>query len=125
MNRQNTIYYRFKSEKRKYTLTFEQTELSIGDIKKSIIKRRNMEKFPEKFELIILDEKSNDRFNDDNVKIEPLRTLLIERVPWYKLNKNSQFREILGDQTDFLHFRNNNVIDTRKIETHGNNLITS
>ena len=125
MNRQNTIYYRFKSEKRKYTLTFEQTELSIGDIKKSIIKRRNMEKFPEKFELIILDEKSNDRFNDDNVKIEPLRTLLIERVPWYKLNKNSQFREILCDQTDFLHFRNNNVIDTRKIETHGNNLITS
>ncbi len=114
MNRQNTIYYRFKSEKRKYTLNFEQTEISIGDIKKLIIRRRNMEKYPEKFELIIMDERTNDRFPDE-VKIEPLRTLLIERVPFYKLNPS--FREFICDSTDIPNFNTNTFLEQKKIDS--------
>ena len=61
MNRSNTIYYRFKSEKKKYSINFDTTEISIGDIKKEIIKRRNMEKVPERFELIFYNEKLFER----------------------------------------------------------------
>ena len=38
----NTIYYRFSCENKKYNINFDTTEISIGDIKKEIIKRRNM-----------------------------------------------------------------------------------
>ena len=76
MNRANTIYYRFKSEKKKYSINFDTTEISIGDIKKDIIRRRSMEKVPERFELIFYNE-NNDEIRDDNIKINPLQMLCI------------------------------------------------
>ena len=95
MNQPKTIFYRFKSEKRKYSFTFEEPDACISDIKRFIIKSRNLEKFPENFELIFIDEKTNYQIDDENTKIEPFSTLLIDRIPWYKL-KNSKIK-ILKD----------------------------
>ena len=97
MNRSNTIYYRFKSEKKKYSINFDTTEISIGDIKKEIIKRRNMEKVPERFELIFYNE-NNEEIRDENVKINPLQMLCIKRIPFYKLSSN--FVETIIDPSD-------------------------
>ena len=55
MNR-NTIYYQFLSENKKYCINFNTTEISIGDIKKEISRRRNMERAPDKFELLFYDD---------------------------------------------------------------------
>ena len=68
MNQPKTIFYRFKSEKRKYSFTFEEPDACISDIKRFIIKSRNLEKFPENFELIFIDEKTNYQIDDDLVK---------------------------------------------------------
>ena len=45
----NFIYFQFRSEKQEYKINFETTEISLFDIKRKIIERRNMTKFPEKF----------------------------------------------------------------------------
>ena len=55
----NTIWYRFYSEKDSYEIHFNTTEMSIGDIKKEIIQRRNMYKFPENFDLLFYDEENS------------------------------------------------------------------
>ena len=68
MNRSNTIYYKFKSEKKKYSINYDTTEISIADIKNEIVKRRNMEKVPEKFELIFYDENMSE-IKDHNLSI--------------------------------------------------------
>jgi hypothetical protein len=102
MNRSNTIYYKFKSEKKKYSINFDMTEISIGDIKKEIIRRRNMEKVPEKFELIFYDENGNE-IRDENYKIEPLKLLTIRRIPWYKLTNN--FIERIRDPAEISSLR--------------------
>jgi hypothetical protein len=112
MNRSNTIYYKFKSEKKKYSINFDTTEISIGDIKKEIIKRRNMEKVPEKFELIFYDENNNE-IRDENFKIEPLKLLIIRRIPWYKLTNT--FMDKIRDPTEISSLRFSDfVITTRK-----------
>lgn len=97
MNRLNTIYYRFQSEKKKYSINFNTTEISIGDIKKEIIRRRNLEKVPEKIELIFFNE-NNEEIKDDNVKINPLQLLCIKRIPSYKTFSN--FVELIRDPSD-------------------------
>lgn len=97
MNRLNTIYYRFQSEKKKYSINFNTTEISIGDIKKEIVRRRNLEKVPEKIELIFYNE-NNEEIRDDNIKINPLQMLCIKRIPSYKTFAN--FVEIVRDPSD-------------------------
>ena len=91
----NTIYYRFSCENKKYNINFDTTEISIGDIKKEIIKRRNMnDKCPEKFELIFYKE-NNEQITSDNFKVEPLQKLIIKRFPSYRLS--SQFIKEVTD----------------------------
>jgi hypothetical protein len=91
----NTIFYRFKSEKRKYPLSFEQQNLTVSDLRKLIIKNRNLDQFPETFELVISNEKSNECL-EDNVKILPNQSLIIDRIPWYKL-KNYKLNDLILD----------------------------
>ena len=81
----NTIYYRFSCEKKNYNINFDTTEISIGDIKKEIIKRRNMnDKCPEKFELIFYKE-NNEQITSDNYKVGPLQKLIIKNfILWQK-----------------------------------------
>jgi hypothetical protein len=113
MNRLNTIYYKFISEKKKYSINFSTTEISIADVKFEIIKRRNMDKVPEKFELIIFDENSNE-IRDENYKVEPLRLLIIRRIPWYKLS--STFVEKIKDPSEISSLRFSDfVVSSRKI----------
>jgi hypothetical protein len=113
MNRLNTIYYKFISEKKKYSINFSTTEISIADVKSEIIKRRNMDKVPEKFELIIFDENNNE-IRDENYKVEPLRLLIIRRIPWYKLS--STFVEKIRDPSEISSLRFSDfVVSTRKI----------
>ena len=57
-NQKNSIWYRFQSEKDSYWLVFGTTCISIKDIRQNIIRRRNMIKYPEKFDLIIYDEEN-------------------------------------------------------------------
>lgn len=102
MNRFNTIYYKFLSEKKKYSINFDTTEISIGDLKKEIIRKRSMEKVPEKFELIFYDE-NNSEIRDENYKVEPLKLLLVKRVPLYKLS--STFIETINDPTEISSLR--------------------
>ena len=119
MNRYNTIYYKFKSEKKKYSINFDTTEISIGDIKKEIIKRRNMEKVPEKFELIFYDENENE-IRDDNHKVEPLKLLVIKRIPWYKLT--TSFVESVRDPKEIssLRFSEFGTVARKNPATHVN-----
>lgn len=115
MNRSNTIYYRFKSEKKKFSINFDTTEISIGDIKKEIIRRRNMEKAPEKFELLCFDENNNE-IRDENYKIEPLKLLMIKRIPWYKLSNT--FVESIRDPNEISSMRFSDfAVNTKKITT--------
>lgn len=95
----NTIYYQFLSENKRYSINFDTTEISIGDIKREISRRRNMEKAPEKFELLFYDD-TNTEIRDENYKVEPLKTLVIKRIPSYKLNP--QFIEFITDPSDIL-----------------------
>lgn len=111
MNRSNTIYYRFKSEKKKYSINFDTTEISIADIKKEIIKRRNMEKVPEKFELIFYDENNNE-LRDENYKVEPLKLLNIKRIPWYKLSNT--FIEVIHDPSEISSLRFSDFVITAR-----------
>ena len=113
----NTLFYRFKSEKKSYPISFETTEISIGDIKKLITKRRGLEKCPESCELLIFDDKTNEEYKNDNKKINPLKTLIIQRIPSYLLNP--QFTPILRnenqirrktEQQQVLNNLNSNVI---------------
>lgn len=97
MNRLNTIYYRFQSEKKKYSINFNTTEISIGDIKKEVVRRRNLEKVPEKIELIFYNE-NNEEIRDDNIKINPLQMLCIKRIPSYKTFSN--FVDTVRDPSD-------------------------
>ena len=90
----NTIYYRFSCENKKYKINFDTTEISIGDIKKEIIQRRNMsDKRPEDFKLIFYDEKKNEIKNDD-YKVGPLTKLTIKRFPLYKFEDNKFIKDI-------------------------------
>src|SRR5574343_4685 len=111
MNRLNTIYYKFKSEKKKYSINFETTELSIGDIKKIIIKRRNLEK-PESV-LIFYDENMNRINGDDNFKIEPLRLLIIKRLPSDKTTKT--YTDMMDDQRDIITGKVSNDLPAKPI----------
>jgi len=122
MNRLNTIYYRFQSEKKKYSINFNTTEISIGDIKKEIVRRRNLEKVPEKIELIFYNE-NNEEIRDDNIKINPLQMLCIKRIPSYKTFSN--FVEIVRDPSDIssskfgdMNFHMQNKTEKNTIHTY-------
>ena len=99
----NSIYYRFLSEKKKFTINFDTNEISIADIKKEIKTRRNIEKVPENFELLIFNENTADELRDDNIKINPLQMLIIKRIPHYKLSAN--FMEIITDPSEISSMR--------------------
>jgi hypothetical protein len=111
MNRSNTIYYKFKSEKKKYSINFDLAEISIADIKKEIIRRRNMEKVPEKFELLFFDENNNE-IRDENYKIEPLKLLFIKRIPWYKLSNT--FVDKIRDPSEISSLRFSDFVVTAR-----------
>lgn len=93
----NIIYYRFKSEKRKYPLLFLQPYLTVSELRKLIIKNRNLDQFPETFQLVITNEKSNECL-EETVKILPNESLIIDRIPWYKL-KNYKLHDLFFDNT--------------------------
>lgn len=93
----NAIYYRFYSEKDFYEIRFNTTEMSIGDIKKEIIQRRNMYKCPEPFDLIFLDEE-NSMVIEDKDLVKPMKHLIIKRYPHYK--KETNFVQIVRDPRD-------------------------
>ena len=93
----NTIWYRFYSEKDSYQIPFNTTEISIGDIKKEIEKRRNMYKFPENFDLIFYDEENFSEIGDKDL-VKPMKHLIIKRFPQYKRENN--FVQIVRDPHD-------------------------
>jgi len=93
----NAIYYRFYSEKDFYEIRFNTTEMSIGDIKKEIIQRRNMYKCPEPFDLIFLDEENSTIIEDKDL-VKPMKHLIIKRYPHYK--KETNFVQIVRDPRD-------------------------
>ena len=86
----NTIWYRFYSEKDSYQIPFNTTEISIGDIKKEIEKRRNMYKFPENFDLLFFDEENSKPIGDKDL-IKPMQHLIIKRFPHYKRDNFVQY----------------------------------
>ena len=93
----NAIWYRFYSEKDSYEIRFDTTEMSIGDIKKKIIQRRNMLKFPENFDLIFCDEENLMKLEDKDL-VKPMKHLIIKRFPHYKNEDN--FVPIVKDPKD-------------------------
>ena len=94
----NSVYYRFSSEKKRFCINFNTTEISLLDITKEIIRRRNMKGAPEEFEFLFYDE-NKELIEDKNKKIKPLKLLTIKRVPKYKVD-NSGFVEIIRDPKD-------------------------
>lgn len=107
----NFIYYQFKSEKQEFKIDFETTEISIFDIKRKIVERRNMNKFPEKFELLFYDQDMtliNKDSKDDNIKIQPHTKLFVKRVPYYMLSQT--FKEVIYDIKDKDEF---NTVNSR------------
>ena len=93
----NAIWYRFYSEKDSYEIRFDTTEMSIGDIKKKIIQRRNMLKYPENFDLIFCDEENLMELEDKDL-VKPMKHLIIKRFPHYKRENN--FVQIVRDPRD-------------------------
>ena len=93
----NAIWYRFYSEKDSYEIRFNTTEMSIGDIKKEIINRRNMLKYPENFDLIFYDEETSAEIEDKDL-VKPMKHLIIKRFPHYKRENN--FVQIVRDPRD-------------------------
>ena len=93
----NTIWYRFYSEKDSYEIHFNTTEMSIGDIKKEIIQRRNMYKFPENFDLLFYDEENSMEIEDKDL-VKPMKHIIIKRLPHYKRENN--FVQIVRDPHD-------------------------
>ena len=95
----NAIWYRFYSEKDSYEIRFDTTEMSIGDIKKKIIQRRNMLKYPENFDLIFCDEENSKELEDKDL-VKPMKHLIIKRFPHYKRENN--FVQLVRDPRDIL-----------------------
>ena len=91
----NFIKFQFLSEKQEYKIDFDTTELSLNDVKSRIIEKRNMKKFPEKFELLFFDENFLS-VKEENIK--PYKKLFIKRIPYYKQHTN--FKEVIIDPKD-------------------------
>ena len=118
----NFIYFQFRSEKQEYKINFETTEISLFDIKRKIIERRNMNKFPEKFELIFFDKNLNlinEDMKNDSIKIQPHTKLYVKRVPFYMLSHS--FRQIIYDKKDEILNSVNNI-DNNNNNNNNNNL---
>ena len=113
MNQNNTLYYKFKSEKKLSTIVFETTDISIGDIKKIITKRRGMEKCPEPCELLIYDDKTNEEYKNDNIKINPLKKIIIQRVPSHKLH-DPRFIPVLRNENQIK--RKNEILQMQQMQ---------
>ena len=130
----NKIYYRFLSEKDKYSIGFDTTEMSIGDIKKLIEKRRNMQKAPDKYDLIFIDaakaqytkffEKFAPLLNDngviisDNIELLDLQRLTDSKKSKRLVAKMGEYKQYLINlnnyKTEFLDIGDGFAI-TRKI----------
>ena len=108
----NTIWYRFYSEKDSYEINFDTTEMSIEDIKKEIKNRRNMFKFPEKFDLIFYDEENFMEIEDKDL-VKPMKHLIIKRFPYYKREGN--FVPIVRDPHD-ISMNKTNENSLRRVE---------
>ena len=94
----NSIWYRFSSEKDSYEITFDTIDISIKDIKQKIIKRRNMLKYPEKFDLIFYDEENPFLEIADKDLIKPMKHLIVKRLPHY--SREDGFKERVKDPSD-------------------------
>ena len=105
----NSIWYRFSSEKESYQITFDTTDISIIDIKQKIIRRRNMIKFPEEFDLFFYDEENPLVKIEDKDLIKPMKHLIVKRLPRY-YNKRSNFVKIIREPKDFFVNKNNENI---------------
>ena len=99
-NSKNSIWYRFSSEKVSYEIKFETTDIPIKDIKNKIIKRRNMVKYPERFDLIFYDEENPDEEIGENHLIKPMKHLIVKRLPHYI--KEANFKKEIKDPKDIL-----------------------
>ena len=100
----NTIWYRFYSEKDSYEIHFNTNAMSIADIKKKIIDRRNMHKFPEIFDLIFYDEEDSKKIDDKDL-VKPMKHLMVKRFPKYRLENN--FKSIVRDPQDISLYKIN------------------
>ena len=102
----NSIWYRFLSEKDAHEITFDTIDISIRDIKKKIIQRRNMTKYPEKFDLIFYDEENPTIEIEDKDLVKPMKHLLVKRLPHYYSNG---FTKIIKEPKDFNNRMNENA----------------
>lgn len=78
----NQIYFRFKCEIKEETMSFEETEITAGDLKQKI----RLKKFgnaPEKFELILKDPITKRDYVDTEF-IKPKTVVLVLRLPGHK-----------------------------------------
>ena len=103
----NSIWYRFQSEKDSYEITFDTTYISIKDIRQNIIRRRNMIKYPEKFDLIFYDEENPNKEIEDKEPIKPMKHLIVKRLPHYYY-KDYNFIKEIKEPKDFMM---NKIID--------------
>ena len=89
----NQIYYRFKSETKEETMTFEETEITAADLRqrirlakfgtKIIGNRIIIGNAPEKFELALKDMNTKRDYSDTEY-IKPKTTVLVYRMPGHK-----------------------------------------
>ena len=100
----NSIWYRFSSEKDSYEITFDTIDISVRDIKQKIIRRRNMNKFPEEFDLIFYDEENPSIEIEDKDLIKPMKHLIVKRLPRYL--KKSNFQKVIKPK-DLMTNKNN------------------
>ena len=101
----NSIWYRFSSEKDSYEITFDTIDISVRDIKQKIIRRRNMVKYPEDFDLIFYEEENPTIEKEDKDLIKPMKHLIVKRLPRYIRKTN--FIKIVKEPKDFMLNKNN------------------
>ena len=83
----NKIWYRFSCEKEKFELDFRNTKISVEEVKKLVVERRNMKVPPEPFELKISNEETKKELEDKDY-VMPMEYLIIKRYPKYKFDNN-------------------------------------
>ena len=101
----NSIWYRFSSEKDSYEITFDTIDISVRDIKQKIIRRRNMVKYPDEFDLIFYEEENPTIEKEDKDLIKPMKHLIVKRLPRYI--RRSNFIKIVKEPKDFMLNKNN------------------
>ncbi|ORD94377.1 MPE1 [Enterospora canceri] len=90
-----SINYRFRSYKNYSKIFFDSESLSLWELKYEIISQRRM--YSKDFDLVFYDAETDEKLEDEYVKIDRFANLIVEKIPlWMSNNRNNmEFKQRL------------------------------